>query len=270
MRARLRRNRPLLEKATLAFLLPAVAGAINASGFFAVGTYTSHMTGMVSHVGDDLAQRNFWLVTRSLLFVGSFVFGAAIATALVIYSQRRGHAAYWRALLVECALVMVFATVSVGAEQGAHINSLQMTSLLCCAMGLQNALVTRISSARIRTTHLTGVTTDIGIEITRMLDYWLTDTKGMRLLDRLLVFPSLYRDPRLKRLRIHLAVWFSFLIGGTTGPVLYLMFGHLAMLLPAAVLAVLAAFDAMIGLTSPFSSEPIAPASEPALPRVGA
>ena len=41
-------------------------------------------------------------------------------------------------------------------------------------MGLQNALVTRVSGAVVRTTHMTGVLTDIGIELVRMRA-WVRD-----------------------------------------------------------------------------------------------
>ncbi|MFX4396989.1 YoaK family protein, partial [Acinetobacter baumannii] len=43
--------------------------------------------------------------------------------------------------------------------------------LLCFIMGLQNAIITKVSQARIRTTHVTGITTDIGIELGK-LAYW--------------------------------------------------------------------------------------------------
>src|SRR5436305_15330780 len=119
------------------------------------------MTGNVARVGDERAAAHLWLATRSLLLVGSFVLGAMASTFLVIYGKRVGRAPYWRVLLLECALLFVFATVNVGSEHGAHLNSLEMTALLCCAMGLQNALVTKLSGARIRTTHMTGVPTDI-------------------------------------------------------------------------------------------------------------
>jgi len=38
-------------------------------------------------------------------------------------------------------------------------------------MGMQNALITKLSNAEIRTTHLTGMVTDIGIELGKLL-YW--------------------------------------------------------------------------------------------------
>ena len=47
-------NRTLQTNARLGAVLAFVAGAINAGGFLAVGTYTSHMTGIISSVADHL------------------------------------------------------------------------------------------------------------------------------------------------------------------------------------------------------------------------
>ena len=62
--------------------------------------------------------------------------------------------AFWRPLLLEAALLFCFASISVGVGHPPHINSFSMTSLICFGMGVQNALVTKLSGARIRTTHL--------------------------------------------------------------------------------------------------------------------
>jgi uncharacterized membrane protein YoaK (UPF0700 family) len=249
MRKRFDQNRPLLERLILSFVLPGIAGAINASGFFAVGTYTSHMTGLVARIGDELASGNLWLASWALLFVAAFISGAMTATAVILHAKRHGRAPYWRPLLLESALLFVFATVSVGSEHGAQLNSLEMTSLLCFAMGLQNALVTKLSGATVRTTHLTGISTDIGIETMRGLDRWWQATRGQPLSVRLLQRPQLMEDPQLRDLRRHLAIWTSFLIGATAGPALYLTIGHIAMLVPCLLLMGLAFFDGWIGLT---------------------
>ncbi len=256
MRERFRQNRALLERAILAFILPGVAGAINASGFFAVGVYTSHMTGLVARVGDEFAASHLWLAVRSLIFISSFGLGAVISTFLVLYGRRIGGPPYWRPLLLECALLLVFATVNVGSEHGAHLNSLEMTALLCCAMGLQNALVTKLSGARVRTTHMTGIITDISIEAARTIDTWREGTQGMGLSAKLWHLKYLWQDHELKRLRLHVAVILSFLIGATVGPLCYLLVGHIAMLVPCAMLALLAAFDGWIGLTAQTLGQP--------------
>jgi uncharacterized membrane protein YoaK (UPF0700 family) len=243
------RNRAALEDAILAFVLPGVAGVINASGYFAVGAYTSHMTGNVARIGDELATGHWLIAGRMLVFVLSFLLGAMISSFLVLYGKRVGGAPYWRPLLTECALLFIFATVNVGSEHRAHINSLEMTSLICVAMGLQNALVTKLSGVRLRTTHMTGVVTDIGIEAARAADTWREGTRGMGLRAALWHLKYVWKDVELSHLRLHVAVLGSFLAGAIVGPLCYLAVGHIAMLVPCATLALLAAFDGWVGLS---------------------
>jgi uncharacterized membrane protein YoaK (UPF0700 family) len=214
------------------------------------------MTGNVASIGHELAIGHLWLAARALIFVGSFFFGAMISTFLVLYGKRIGGPPYWRPLLLECALLLVFATVNVGSEHRAHLNSLTMTALICCAMGLQNALVTKLSGARVRTTHMTGITTDIGIETARTIDTWREGTRGMSLAASLWHLKYLWQDHELKQLRLHLAVLCSFLVGATVGPLCYTLVGHIAMLVPCAVLAVLAVFDGFVGLTAHSFGQP--------------
>jgi uncharacterized membrane protein YoaK (UPF0700 family) len=243
------RHRALLERAILGFVLPAVAGAINASGFFAIGAYTSHMSGNVARMGDDLATGHFAFALHGLILVASFIGGAMLCTFLVRYGRRVGGPPYWRALLLEAMLVFVFATVSVGAGRGAHLGSTEMTALLCCAMGVQNAIVTKLSGARIRTTHMTGVCTDIGIEIARSIDD---------------LWQRAPQRPAPRKLGLHAAVLFSFTTGAFLGPLGYLSFGHLAMLFPDALLVLLAIFDVVHGL----SAHSMGMHTDPALPPI--
>jgi uncharacterized membrane protein YoaK (UPF0700 family) len=255
------------ERNVLATLLPAIAGAVNASGFFAVGTYTSHMTGIVSRAGDELAERHWWLATRAFFFLGCFIFGAMLATALVLHARKRQQPAFWRPLLLEAALLLCFASVNVGAGHRAHINSFTMTSLICIAMGVQNALVTKLSGARIRTTHLTGVSTDIGIELMKMLDRWRQISSGSTAAERLRLLALVSRDAEAKHLRLHLRILGCFLIGATLGPAFYLLVGHWSMLIPVGLICGLAAFDVRLGLGSNAAPEP--PMAVPPLARQG-
>lgn len=238
------------ERNVLATLLPAIAGAVNASGFFAVGTYTSHMTGMVSRAGDEMAERHWWLATRAFFFLGSFIFGAMVATALVLHARKRSQPAFWRPLLLEAAVLFCFASISVGAGHPPRLNSFSMTSLICFGMGVQNALVTKLSGARIRTTHLTGVTTDIGIELMKTFDRWRTLASGRPAAEQLLRLADVSTDVEARHLRLHLRVLGCFLAGATGGPALYLLVGHWSMLIPVVLLCGLAAFDIRLGLGS--------------------
>jgi uncharacterized membrane protein YoaK (UPF0700 family) len=238
------------ERNVLGTLLPAIAGAVNASGFFALGTYTSHMTGIVSRAGDEFSQRHWWLATRALLFLGSFMCGAALATALVLQARRRGQPAFWRPLLLEGVLLLCFASLGAGTGKGVHFGDFVMTALICAGMGVQNALVTKLSGARIRTTHLTGVTTDIAIEVTKLVDRWRSVSRGRPLPARLRIFGAMWGDGDAHHLRLHLRVLGCFFGGATIGPSLYLLIGHWAILIPVSFLFLLAVFDARFGLGS--------------------
>ena len=243
-------ERARFERNVLATLLPAIAGAVNASGFFAVGTYTSHMTGVASLAGDELAQAHWSVALRAFAFIGCFIFGAMIATALVLHARKKRQPAFWRPLLLEALTLFGFASLTVGASGPVHVNRFTMTALICFGMGVQNALVTKLSGARIRTTHLTGVTTDIGIELMKTLYRIREAAAGRTLGGTFRSIPEVAVDAETRHLRLHLRVFFCFIAGATCGPALYLMVGHWAMLIPVAVLCGLALFDLRYGLGS--------------------
>jgi uncharacterized membrane protein YoaK (UPF0700 family) len=192
----------------LGVVLAFVAGALNAGGFLAIGLYTSHMSGLVSMTADELVMGQIISALSAVLAVWSFVSGAACTAILVNYSRKRWPARlYMPSLLLEAALLLVFGLVGRRLLQH-ELVSLSLTAiLLCFTMGLQNALITKISNAEIRTTHLTGLLTDIGIELGKVF-YW----------NRTADTPGAYRvHANMARLRIHSWLVLSFFIGALCG-----------------------------------------------------
>ena len=91
--------------ATLAF----VAGATNAGGFLAVGQYTSHMTGYLSAMADNLVLGQLGLVLAAAAALASFIVGAMTTAILVNWGMHRQlKSAYSLPLLLEAALLLVF------------------------------------------------------------------------------------------------------------------------------------------------------------------
>lgn len=102
-------NRTLQTNARLGAVLAFVAGAINAGGFLAVGTYTSHMTGVVSALADNLVLGNLALAAASLGALAAFLLGAMTTAWLVNWGLREKLAsAYGLPLLLESALLLIF------------------------------------------------------------------------------------------------------------------------------------------------------------------
>ena len=83
------RDRTRRTNRQLGGLLAFVAGAINAGGFLAVRQYTSHMTGIVSAIADDVVLGNILLASAGLASLLAFISGAATTTILVNWARRR-------------------------------------------------------------------------------------------------------------------------------------------------------------------------------------
>lgn len=160
----------------LGMLLAFVAGAVNAGGFLAVQRYTSHMTGVVSGVADDLSLGHLALALSGVLLVIVFTAGAMTTAMLIHWARhRRLNSEYALSLLLEAVLLLLFGLMGTYLAQHTALLVPATVALLCFIMGLQNAVVTKISQAEIRTTHMTGVITDLGIELGKLV-YWNRST----------------------------------------------------------------------------------------------
>lgn len=208
-----------------------VAGALNAGGFLAVGQYTSHMTGMVSMAADSLALAQLTVAVSALLAVAAFVAGAAACALLVNFSRRRHPRwAFVPTLLVEAALLLLFGLIG-SALLPHQIERVSLTALLLSfVMGLQNALITKLSNAEIRTTHVTGLLTDLGLELGKLF-YWNRQSEVSQ--------PKVLANRR--KLRIHASLALAFLIGGICGALGFKHLGFISTVPLALALVLLAA-----------------------------
>ncbi len=207
-----------------------VAGAANAGGFLAVGQYTSHMSGIVSSLADNLALGEMDLVIAGLSSLLSFVIGAAASAMLINWGRRRRlRSLYATPLVIEACLLLCFGLLGSNLAQH-HVLFVPATvCLLCFVMGLQNAMITKISKAEIRTTHMTGLVTDIGIELGKLF-YW---NQGAAL-------EGVVRADRPKLLLLG-SLLLSFLCGGLAGALGFKHLGFISTLPLAVMLITLAA-----------------------------
>lgn len=198
----------------LGLMLSFVAGATNAGGFLAVGRYTSHMTGIVSSVADDVVLGHLDLALAGLACLVAFLLGA-MCTAIMVNWGLRQHlrSSYSLPLMLESVALLVFGLFGAAIAAWSQVFLPVTVVLLCFIMGLQNAVITKISKAEIRTTHITGLVTDIGIELGK----WVY-------LNRLHE-PSPVRANR-ERLRIQTGLVMGFLLGGLLGAMGFKHWGY--------------------------------------------
>jgi uncharacterized membrane protein YoaK (UPF0700 family) len=226
------RSRDRSSNRQLGGLLAFVAGAVNAGGFVAVHRYTSHMTGIVSGIADDAVLGEFALAMAGVSSLAAFVAGAACTALLTNWARRRDlHGEFALPLMLEAALLLVFGLLGANLELLVDVFVPSTVLLLCFLMGLQNAVITKLSQAEIRTTHMTGVITDIGIELGR-LAYWNRSPQANA---RHLVRAN--RD----KLRIHAMLLGLFFVGGLVGALAFKRVGFSATVPLAALLMLMAA-----------------------------
>lgn len=210
----------------LGTVLAFVAGAANAGGFLAVGQYTSHMTGILSSVADNLVLGQVLLALGGAGALLAFLLGAMCTAWLVNWGlRRRLGSAFGLPLLLEAVLLLLFGLFGAAMNLTTTVFLPLTVVLLCFIMGLQNAVITKISRAVIRTTHVTGLLTDLGIELGKLLYLNRSTDQAPVLANR-------------QRLRIHAQLVLAFFVGGLAGALGFKHAGYISTL-PLAVLLLL-------------------------------
>jgi uncharacterized membrane protein YoaK (UPF0700 family) len=219
------------NNALLAGYLAFVAGFVNSGGFVLIGSLTSHVTGSVGRMSTDLSAGHFGSALFAFILVTTFFLGAFLASlTLEASSFGRTGTAYGVALILEGVLLSSFVLIA-GLFRTTHLRILDLqAAILCTAMGMQNSLVTRLSGAVVRTTHLTGVVTDLGIEAARWLRWYRSKSPAAR--------------PLVLHVILLSVIISAFTLGAVLGAVATVRAHHWAMLVPAGAiwLAALYAF----------------------------
>lgn len=188
------------------FCLAAIAGAVNAVGLLGFKHQAvSHLTGTSSLFGAALADHDPASAGHLLLILLSFVLGAALSGALIDNTALRLGHRYGVALLIEAALLLFAMLVLKHGSVSGHF-------IASAACGLQNGMVSTYSGATIRTTHLSGMFTDLGT----MLGWRLRGHPFDR-----------------RRAILYLLLISGFIIGGCIGAYAFRHFQFLALTIPA-------------------------------------
>lgn len=195
------------------FILALIAGFVNAVGLLSFEHQSvSHLSGTATLLGVSFLSDSFENIIHLLGILLSFLLGSVIAGFLLHGSTLKLGRHYDTALFIETALLlMTLLFLAKGSFYGHFFAS--------AACGLQNALATTYSGAVIRTTHLTGIFTDLGI----MLGEFVRSKN----LDK-------------RKAKLFLIIIIGFILGGTLGVLLYKKYHVMALVFPASTCFVLA------------------------------
>jgi uncharacterized membrane protein YoaK (UPF0700 family) len=196
-------TRTLEHNLRIASLLSSVAGLVNVTGFLAVQRLTTNVTGHFAFFVDEIFKLNFIQAFAFFLYIFFFLLGSFMSNFLVeLIHKRNAEYAYMVPAIIESIIL-----VSIGVLGQALVMKYpnMLAYILLFTMGMQNSLVTKISNAAVRTTHLTGLFTDLGIELSQLFFYRQKE----------------HRQKLYSSIRLRLTIITFFFLGGIAGAVFY-------------------------------------------------
>ena len=200
------KSRTIKHNLRIATVLSFVAGIVNVTGFLSIKQLTTNVTGHFALFLNDVANFEFWRGTIYFLYIFSFLFGSFFSSFMIeVFRKNKKLNVYFIPILIECLILITIALLS-------NVVQISYPDLIACsllfAMGLQNSLVTKISSAIVRTTHLTGLFTDLGIELSQLF------------------FPKMHpnRSELKSTIKLRIYIILFFFAGGLVGGLFYSKF----------------------------------------------
>ena len=197
------KSRTFKHNLRIATVLSFVAGIVNVAGYLAFKQLTTNVTGHFAFFIGDVAEFEIWKGTIFFFYIFSFFFGSFLSSFLIEkYRESQKLNVFVLPTIIEVSVLF-----SVGIASN-FINFDYPNLIICSllfAMGLQNSFVTKISNAIVRTTHLTGLFTDLGIDISHL-------------------FLRKFDDQRIKikaKIKLRIYIILFFFVGGLLGRFLF-------------------------------------------------
>lgn len=188
----------------LAVLLSLTAGIVNVAGFISFTIFTTNVTGHVAQFSKELSEGNFYLAKIIALWMFLFLLGAFFSSLLIdIIGRRIPRLSHTIPLLIEAFILLYVGYLGQNYNYSISRDHFLAGSLLF-AMGMQNAMVSMVSGFVVRTTHLTGMFTDLGIELSRLFYTKKTDRTELN-----------------KKIILHSSIVIMFIAGGIFGGYMY-------------------------------------------------
>ncbi|KAA2239950.1 DUF1275 domain-containing protein [Chitinophaga agrisoli] len=220
------RKRNYKHNLRLAVLLCFTAGMVNAAGLFAFSVLTTNVTGHAALLAHKLATGDLRAARMVGLWLLLFLTGAFFSSCCIGRAGQNKRSVYTLPIIIEIMILVAVGSLGHTYDQSV-IQTEYLAGSLLFAMGMQNALVSTISGYVVRTTHLTGMFTDLGIDLYAFISAQRKNIAGIR-----------------RKIILRLVIIFFFLAGGIVGGYLFLDLKYYTFYLPAVILVIAMFYDA--------------------------
>ena len=165
------KNRTFIHNLRLATLLSFVAGIVNVTGVLSIKTLTTNVTGHFAYFAEEVMKHHYSAAITFFIFTIFFLIGSFVSNFLAEFiSKKHPNLSHVIPITLEI-IVLIGVGIFGGQSELSSFEGKWIAFSLLFAMGIQNSLVTKISQSTVRTTHLTGLFTDLGIELSQLFFY---------------------------------------------------------------------------------------------------
>jgi len=209
----------------LASLLGLTAGFVNAAGFLGFSVLTTNVTGHAALFAEQIALQNWQTARVIALWMFLFLAGAFVSSFIVSRIGKNQQYSYVIPILIETTILLSVALFGYRYDHSLVGKEIFAGSLLF-AMGLQNALVSMVSGSVVRTTHLTGTFTDLGIELAQFLRHKAEDRTALK-----------------AKIKLRVAIIFFFMCGALAGAYIFRWLHFYCFFVPVIILIYTLLYD---------------------------
>ena len=157
-------SRSLSDNIKLGSLSAFAAGMVNIGSLLLFFSFSSNVTGHYAILAAEIVKGNYYQIAVVFSWIFLFFFGSFTSNMFVIHiNQRNSYLAHAIPLILEILCLMFVGIYGEYFYKETLVETEYLLALMLFAMGLQNGLTASISNFSVKTTHLTGTTTDLGI-----------------------------------------------------------------------------------------------------------
>ncbi|MCC5918601.1 MAG: DUF1275 domain-containing protein [Cryomorphaceae bacterium] len=220
-------SRTLRQNLQLGGITAFAAGMTNVASLIAFFAFTSNVTGHYAILAEEIAKGHWHQVGVVIIWIFLFFIGNFLSNFLVINSEKLSkYVAHAIPIILEFICLVVVGVYGHFFYRETLTETEFLVAFLLFAMGIQNGLVASISNGTVKTTHLTGLTTDLGISLSMFTKKKFRRRRELRGKIKLLTFIASF-----------------YLLGGVISGVIFLRVEFLTFFFIAAVIAVVLLYD---------------------------
>jgi len=220
-------NRTFEQNLLLGGITATASGMVNVASVMAFFAYTTNITGHVAVLAEEISKGHWHQVFIVGVWLFLFFIGGFLSSSIVINLNK--YSAYYAHALPIFIEMLCLLFVAVYGHYFYHETLAEteyLIGLLLFSMGLQNGLTSSVSNFTVKTTHLTGLLTDLSVSISMFLKPDLRKNKVLVMKIKLLSTVAVF-----------------YLLGGVLGGLIFLKINFLVFYFVAAILLLVLSYD---------------------------